>query len=107
MAIAWMYREDYARAGYRTLPQGERQGRFMAWQTIVFSLALIPVSLIPAVQQRAGLVYFVAVLVLSSGFFYCAARLAFCRTNATARRLLFASIVYLPLVFALMMFGKT
>ncbi len=107
MAIAWMYREDYARAGYQTLPVGVRQGRFMAWQTIVFSLALIPVSLVPALLQRAGLVYFVAVLVLSSGFFYYAARLAFCRTNATARRLLFASIVYLPLIFALMMFGKT
>jgi heme o synthase len=107
MAIAWMYREDYARAGYRTLPVGMRQGRFMAWQTIVFSLALIPVGLVPALLHTAGLVYFVAVLVLSSGFFYYAARLAFCRTNATARRLLFASIVYLPLVFALMMFGKT
>ena len=106
MAIAWMYRGDYARAGYRTLPLGARQGRFMAWQTIVFSLALIPVSLIPAVLQRAGLVYFVAVLVLSSGFFYYASRLAFCRTNAMARRLLFASIVYLPLIFALMMFAK-
>ena len=107
MAIAWMYREDYARAGYRTLPVGVSQGRFMAWQTIVFSLALIPVSLVPALLHRAGLVYLVAVLVLSSGFFYYAVRLAFCRTNATARRLLFASIVYLPLVFALMMFGKT
>jgi len=107
MAIAWMYREDYARAGYRTLPLGERQGRFMAWQTIVFSLALIPVSLGPALLHRAGLVYFVGVFVLSSGFFYYAARLAFCRTNTTARRLLFASIVYLPLIFALMMFAKT
>src|SRR6266705_4573006 len=107
MAIAWMYREDYARAGYRTLPLGERQGRFMAWQTIVFSLALIPVSLGPALLHRAGLGYFVGVFVLSSGFFYYAARLAFCRTNTTARRLLFASIVYLPLIFALMMFAKT
>lgn len=107
MAIAWMYREDYARAGYRTLPLGERQGRFMAWQTIVFSLALIPVSVVPALSSRAGMVYFVGVLLLSSGFFFYAARLAFCRTNTTARRLLFVSIVYLPLIFALMMFGKT
>ena len=107
MSIAWMYREDYARAGYRTLPLGKRQGRFMAWQTIVFSLALIPVSLVPALMLRAGMVYFVGVLLLSSGFFYYAARLAFCRTNTTARRLIFASIVHLPLVFALMIFGKT
>jgi protoheme IX farnesyltransferase len=107
MAIAWMYREDYARAGYRTLPLGVRQGRFMAWQTIIFSLALIPVSLIPAVLQRAGSFYFFAVLVLSSGFFYYAVRLAFCRTNTMARRLLLASIVYLPLILALMIFGRT
>jgi heme o synthase len=106
MAIAWMYREDYARAGYLTLPRGESQGRFMAWQTIVFSLALIPVSLVPALLQRAGLVYVVGVLVLSSGFFYYAARLAFWRTNTMARGLLFASVVYLPLVFALMTFAK-
>lgn len=107
MAIAWMYREDYAHAGYQTLPLGEGRGRFMAWQTTVFSLALIPVSLVPALLQRAGLVYFLGALVLSSGFFYYAARLAFSRTNTSARGLLFASIVYLPLVFALMMFGKT
>ena len=106
MAIAWMYREDYARAGYRTLPVGAAQRRFMAWQTIVFSLALIPVSLIPAMLHRAGSVYLVLVFVLSSGFFYYAARLAFRRTNTMARNLLFASIVYLPLIFALMMFSK-
>ena len=62
MAIAWMYREDYARGGYLTLPRGERQGRFMAWQTMVFSVALIPVSLIPALLRQAGLVYFVELL---------------------------------------------
>lgn len=105
MAIAWMYREDYARGGYLTLPRGERRGRFMAWQILVFSVALIPVSLIPTLVREAGLVYFVGALVLSSGFFYYAARLAFYRSNATARRTLFASIVYLPLIFSLLMFS--
>jgi len=105
MAIAWMYREDYARGGYLTLPRGEKQGRFMAWQILVFSVALIPVSLIPALLRQAGLVYFVGALVLSSGFFYYAARLALYRSNAAARRTLLASIVFLPLIFALMMFS--
>jgi protoheme IX farnesyltransferase len=103
MAIAWMYREDYARGGYLTLPRGEGQGRFMAWQVLVFSIALIPVSLIPTLLHEAGLAYFVGALVLSSGFFYYAARLAFYRSNASARRTLFASIVFLPLIFALRM----
>jgi heme o synthase len=105
MAIAWMYREDYARAGYRTLPRGESRGCFMAWQILMFSVALIPVSLIPALLQQAGLVYFVGALVLSSGFFYYAARLALYRSNAAARRTLLASIVFLPLIFVLMMFS--
>ncbi len=106
MAIAWMYREDYARAGYLTLPRGNSQGCFMAWQTLVFSLALIPVSIVPVFLQRTRFVCFIAVLVLSSGFFYYAARLAFSRSNTMARRLLLASIVYLPLTFGLMIFGK-
>ncbi|HKV81553.1 MAG TPA: heme o synthase [Candidatus Sulfotelmatobacter sp.] len=105
MAIAWMYREDYARGGYLTLPRGERQGRFMAWQILVFSVALIPVSLIPTFLREAGLAYFVGALMLSSGFFYYAARLAFLKSNATARRTLFASIVYLPLIFVLLIFS--
>jgi heme o synthase len=106
MAIAWMYREDYARAGYLVLPRGEQSGRFMSWQALVASLALIPVSLSPTVAGGASPVYFVVAGVLSSGFFYYSARLAFQRSNAAARRLLMASIIYLPLVFFLMVLNK-
>src|SRR6202034_1628988 len=95
MAIAWMYREDYARAGYLVLPRGEQSGRFMSCQAFMASLALIPVSLIPAIIGRAGLVYFVASCTLGSGFFYYSVRLASQRSNAAARRLLMASIIYL------------
>jgi protoheme IX farnesyltransferase len=106
MAIAWMYREDYARAGYLTLPGGKWQGRFMAWQVLVFSLALVPVTMIPTLWRQAGLTYLLGAFVLSSGFVYYAARLAVSRSNTAGRRLLLASIVYLPLVFALMISGK-
>ena len=106
MAIAWMYREDYARAGYLVLPRGEQSGRFMSWQALVASLALIPVSLSPTVAAGPSPVYFVVAGVLSSGFFYYSARLAFQRSNAAARRLLMASIIYLPLVFLLMALNK-
>jgi protoheme IX farnesyltransferase len=106
MAIAWMYREDYARAGYLVLPRGEQSGRFMSWQALVASLALISVSLSPTVISGASPVYFVVAGVLSSGFFYYSARLAFQRSNAAARRLLMASIIYLPLVFFLMVLNK-
>jgi len=106
MAIAWMYREDYSRAGYLVLPMREQRGRFMSWQALVASLALIPVSLSPTLIGHAGHVFFVVAGVLSSGFFYYSARLAFQRSNAAARRLLMASIIYLPLAFFLMVLDK-
>jgi len=106
IAIAWMYREDYARAGYLVLPPGEQSGRFMSWQALLASLALIPVSLLPAMIGKAGLVYFVLAGILSWLFFYYSAGLAFQRSRLAARRLLLASIVYLPLAFCLLMLEK-
>jgi len=106
MAIAWMYREDYARAGYRMLPSGGREGRFMAWQILGFMLALVPVSLLPTFLGHVGLIYFFGALVFGSAFFHYGVRLALSGANAPARRLLFASIIYLPLVFGLMMVDK-
>jgi protoheme IX farnesyltransferase len=106
MAIAWMYREDYARAGYLVLPLDERRDRFVIWQSVAVSLALIPLSLLPAITGEAGLVYSVGALMLGSIFFYYSARFASRRSNVTARQLLAASIVYLPAVFILMMLNK-
>jgi heme o synthase len=106
MAIAWMYRDDYARAGYLVLPPGEQSGRFMSWQTLLASLGLIPASLMPTLIARAGPVYFVLAGILSALFFYYSARLAFQRSTLAARRLLWASIVYLPLAFCLLMLEK-
>jgi protoheme IX farnesyltransferase len=106
MAIAWMYRDDYARAGYLVLPPGKQSGRFMSWQALLASLALIPASLMPTLIDRAGPVYFVLAGILSALFFYYSARLAFQRSTLAARRLLWASIVYLPLAFCLLMLEK-
>jgi protoheme IX farnesyltransferase len=106
MAIAWMYRDDYARAGYLVLPPGKQSGRFMSWQALLASLALIPASLMPTLIDRADPVYFVLAGILSALFFYYSARLAFQRSTLAARRLLWASIVYLPLAFCLLMLEK-
>ena len=106
MAIAWMYREDYERAGYLVLPRGKRRIRFMAWQSTLPALALIPVSLVLGLLGLAGPVYTVGALLLGSYFYYCGAQLAVRKSNADARRLLFASIVYLPFVFVLMVLNK-
>jgi len=106
MAIAWMYREDYARAGYLVLPFGEQRGSFMAWQSVVPALALIPLSLGPSLLGYAGPIYFMGALLLSSSYLYYGSKLAAHKSNSTARHLLFASIIYLPLLFVLMMLDK-
>jgi protoheme IX farnesyltransferase len=107
MAIAWMYRDDYERAGYLVLPRGKRKIRFMAWQSTLPALALIPVSLVPGLTGLAGPVYTVGTLLLGSYFCCCGAQLAVRKSNADARRLLFLSIIYLPFVFVLMVLNKT
>ncbi len=107
MAIAWMYREDYSQAGYLVLPNADRREPFVFWQSFAVSLLLIPLSLIPAIAGESGLVYLAGALISGVIFCYYGARFAFCRSNAAARQLLSASIVYLPAVFILLMLDKT
>jgi protoheme IX farnesyltransferase len=106
MAIAWMYREDYSRAGYQMLPLSDRAGKSMAIQVLTFSLLLIPVSLIPGFLGQAGELYLTGATMLGAAFFYYGIRLAVGRSHALARQLLMASVVYLPLVFTLLMLDK-
>ena len=106
MAIAWMYREDYARAGYVVLPRGKSKDRFVAWQTLLPSSALLAVALAPAIRSESGIVYFAGALALGSVFLYYSARFAFQMTAFSARRLLFASILYLPALLALLALDK-
>jgi protoheme IX farnesyltransferase len=106
MAIAWMYREDYARAGYLVLPLDERRERYVVWQSVGVLLALVPLSLIPTILGESGLVYSVGALLLGLIFFSYSARFAFHRSNVAARQLLVASIAYLPTTFILMMLDK-
>ncbi|HLI35156.1 MAG TPA: heme o synthase [Terriglobia bacterium] len=105
-AIAWMYRHDYSRAGYLMLPPADHEGRFMATQVVGFSLLLIPISIIPALTGHTGQVYLFGALILGILFVYCGVRLAISRSNSVARRVLLASVIYLPLVYALMMLDK-
>jgi len=101
MAIAWMYREDYARAGYAVLPKGREKAQFMGWQSVLPSLVLIPTAVASLILQHANQVLVVATLLLSLSFLFFAARLAGIRSNGAARQLLLVSVVYLPLVFLL------
>ncbi len=107
LAIAWMYREDYARAGFPMLPVIEPDGRSTARQAVIYALALLPVSLAPTLVGMAGPTYFVAALALSLLFVGLSLRFGLTRTVPDARRLFFGSIIYLPLIWILMIADRT
>ena len=109
-SIAWLYREDYARGAIRMLPVVESTGRSTALRILIYSLLLIPVSLLPSFFGMAGKIYFAGALVLSLALLYFGVRLALLNYPLThalsklrARHLLQATVIYLPLLFALMM----
>jgi len=109
-SIAWLYREDYANGGVRMLPVVEEDGRSTARRIVAYSLILIPLSLLPSFFGMAGKIYLVGAVVLGLGLFYFGARLAFLelplnspRSKMFARHLLQATVIYLPILFALMM----
>jgi len=102
LAIAWIYREDYARGGLKMLPGVDPQGALTGRQATIHALALIPAGLLPATIGLAGPVYFIGALVL--GLLYLVAAIQFWTgvSESTARRLLRMSFCYLPLVLLLL-----
>ena len=106
LAIAWMYREDYGRAGIRMLPVVEPEGRVTGQQIIAYSLMLVPVSLLPTVLGISGKFYFVTALALGLLFLASGIRVALSKSNQHARQLLLASVFYLPLLFGVMVLDR-
>jgi len=106
LAIAWMYREDYGRAGIRMLPVVEPDGRVTGQQIILYSLMLVPVSLLPAFLGITGRFYLVFALVLGLLFLGSSIRAALSKSNQHARQLLLASVLYLPLLFGVMVLNR-
>lgn len=103
LAIAWLCREDYARAGLPMLPVVEPDGRSTGRQVVLYASVLVPVSLAPTLVGLAGRVYFGGALILGLIFLGFAVQFARQRTNDTARRLFLGSISYLPLLWGLML----
>ena len=106
LAIAWMYREDYSRAGILMLPVVEPDGRVTAQQIVVYTLLLLPVSLLPTALGISGKVYLYGAIVLGLLFLFSSLRAAFSKSRQEARRLLLASVIYLPLLFILMVLDR-
>jgi heme o synthase len=105
-AIAWLYREDYAKAGFVMLPNVDADGRRTAQQTISHALALLTASLAPFAFKMAGPIYLAAALVLGTGFLWCAIQFSRQLTMTRARLLFLASILYLPLLLAALVWDK-
>jgi protoheme IX farnesyltransferase len=106
LAIAWMYREDYKRAGFPLLPIVEPDGASTGRQAVVYAAALLPVSLAPTAAGMTGNLYLAGAAAMGLGFLALAARFAWRRTTGDARRLFFGSILYLPLLWILMVFNR-
>ena len=106
MAIAWLYREDYARAGYRMLSGVDPEGRRTAASAVRNTLALLVISLYPYLLGTAGAVYLAGALALGIGFLAFAIVFARSLTERSARRLFLASILYLPLLLGLLVADK-
>ena len=106
LAIAWMYRDDYAKAGFAMLPVFDSDGQRTAGQTVSHTLGLLPISLCPFLLKLAGVVYLTGALVLGLAFLWQAVQFSRELTAQRARQLFYASIIYLPLLLGLMVLDK-
>ena len=106
LAIAWMYRDEYAQAGFVMLRRDDLSGCATAMQSLLFTVALTGVTLVPYFAGLSSAVYLVGALLLDAGMLFCAAQFLFQRNRPSARRLFFASILFLPLILGLMVLAK-
>jgi protoheme IX farnesyltransferase len=106
LAIAWLYRQDYARAGFPMLPVIDSEGKRTARQIIIYTLALVAVSLLTTVMGLTGAIYFFGALTLGLAFLVLGVALAATRTGLSARRLFLGSVLYLPVLLILMVVDK-
>ena len=106
LAIGWLYREDYARGGFPMLGVTDTDGSSSGRQALLYAAALLPVTLAAGLLAGAGNAYLWGALVIGAAFLVCAAGFAWKRSEAPARRLFFASVLYLPLLLGLMVFAR-
>ncbi|MCC6422574.1 MAG: protoheme IX farnesyltransferase [Phycisphaerales bacterium] len=106
LAIAILYKDDYARGGFAMLPVVDPGLEITGRQIVIYALALIPISLMPPMLRMTGAVYFTAAVLLGLGFLSFGVSAAISKTRLDARKLFFASIIYLPLLLGVMMLDR-
>jgi heme o synthase len=107
LAIGWMYRDDYERAGFPMLSVLDQGGHATGWMAVIYSAALLPVALLPALFHLSGLVYFWTALGLGLAFLGVSLNMAFRKSLQSARWLFLASLVYLTVLFIVMVADRT
>jgi protoheme IX farnesyltransferase len=105
-AIAWIYRDEYAKAGFQMLPAVDPDGSRTAQQSVSHTLGLLPISLTPFLLHLAGPIYLVGAIVLSGAYLWFAFQFARRLDLGAAKRLFFASIIYLPLLLTVLVLDK-
>ena len=107
LAIALMYREDYDRAGYQMLPRFDIDGRFTRGEIVIFTVALVITTILPAVGHKGPVLYPLGMAAAGVFFLYYVANLAISCSRAVATRVVHASVIYLPVILAMMLFGRS
>ncbi|WP_240928095.1 heme o synthase [Thalassoroseus pseudoceratinae] len=102
LAIGWLYRTQYERAGLKMLPSCWANRNLTGALAVLYALALLPVSLLPSVFDMAGSAYFAGAIVLGMGYLICAVLFMANETRSSARRLLWSSLLYLPLLLTIL-----
>ncbi|REJ78417.1 MAG: protoheme IX farnesyltransferase [Acidobacteria bacterium] len=105
LAIAWLYREEYSKAGIKMLPAVERSGRVTVTQIVIFTLLMLPISIGPFFVGVSGWIFLAGASLLGVWFLWASLKMARQPDKKSARRLLLTSVLYLPLMFALMVFN--
>lgn len=106
LALAWLYRDDYRRAGFRMLPVLDPNGRMTCRVIVLYSLTLLPVTLMLSITGMTGSVYAIGAVVLGAGLVALGLQLYRRRSASNARRLFLASVIYLPLLLGLMLLDR-
>lgn len=106
-AIAWLAHDDYQRAGIHLLPSSQGRDNYSAWQIVIYTFCLIPVSILPFAMNVAGYYYLIASILLGTIFLIFAFRLLMNKTRKNALALMFASFFYLPLLLGMLFGDKT
>ncbi len=106
LAIAWLYRADYAKAGFRMLPNDDPDGISTGVQIFVHTMSLLPLSMLPLYFHMAHMTYLIGALVLGVLFLSTGVLFLIKRNDAAARKVFLASVIYLPLLFSLMMYDS-